>query len=439
MRRTTSQSIFGSFIDQLTLSLTLAKLPLVMQPKKEIQVMKFGGTSVGSVEKIQNVARLVQKKFESGYAVIVVVSAMGKRTDELVDLAYSLTDQPAEREMDVLLSTGEQVSTALLSMALHSLGLKAKSITGWQIPIITNDSFSNARIEQINTQQLQENLAQDFVCVVAGFQGVTNDNEISTFGRGGSDTSAVAIAAAISAKQCEIYTDVPGVYTADPNKVGKARKLAKVSYDEMLEFASLGAGVLHGRAVEFAKKYGVVLHVRSTFLQEEGTLVLSEEDFMEKLSVTGVSIKNEEARVSISEVPDRPGIAAELFLSLANAEVNVDMIVQSTGQNEKNTISFTVPKSLLFKAEETVKSTISSWGSGEFTSDQNISIVSAVGIGMKSHAGVAAAMFKALANEGINIECISTSEIKISCIVTKDKGAQAMNLIHSAFGLDKEN
>jgi aspartate kinase len=439
VRRTTGQPIFSAFIDQLTLCLTLAKQPLVMQPKKEIQVMKFGGTSVGSVGKIQRVAEIIKRKFESGVSVIVVVSAMGKRTDELVDLAYSLTELPSEREMDALLSTGEQVTIALLSMALHNIGLKAKSITGWQIPIITNNSFSNARIEQIDTQLLEESLLEDCICVIAGFQGVTTGNEISTFGRGGSDTSAVAIAAAISAKQCEIYTDVPGVYSADPNKVGNARKLAKVSYDEMLEFASLGAGVLHGRAVEFAKKYGVPLHVRSTFLQEEGTLILSEDDFMEKLSVTGVSIKNDEARVSISEVPDRPGIAAELFLTLANAEVNVDMIVQSTGQNNKNTISFTVPKSLLFKAEDTVKDTLSSWGSGEFTSDQNISIVSAVGIGMKSHAGVAATMFKALANEGINIECISTSEIKISCIVSKEKGSEAMNLIHSAFDLDKEN
>lgn len=409
-----------------------------MQQKNNIQVCKFGGTSVGTIEKIKRVAKILEHKVQNGNQVIVVVSAMGKSTDQLVEMAHSIADNPAESEMDVLLTTGEQVTIALLSMALHQRGLKSMSFTGWQIPILTDLNYSKARIEEIDTLKLERALAEGNICVVAGFQGINRDGRITTFGRGGSDTSAVALAAAISAQTCEIFTDVPGVFSSDPNKVTGARKLDKVSYDEMLEFASLGAGVLHGRAVEFAKKYNVPLHVRSTFSEQEGTYVLSEEEIMEQLSVTGVSIKTDESRVSLTDVPDRPGIAAGLFLKLADAKVNVDMIVQSTGQDNKNTISFTVPTSSLYKAEETVKAMISEWDSGSYASDQEIAIVSAVGIGMKSHAGVAATMFQCLADEGINIDCISTSEIKISCIVTKSKGIMAMNLIHDAFGLEKE-
>ena len=402
----------------------------------QILIQKYGGTSVADAERIRKVAARIKSYHDRQISLVVVVSAMGHSTDALVSLAAQIHDSPPKREMDMLLSTGEQVSISLLAMALDKLGVPAKSFTGSQVNILTDKNHTNARIEKIETDRLIESLKNGHVCIVAGFQGVDEERNITTLGRGGSDTSAVALAAALSAKECEIFTDVEGVYTGDPNKIPKARKLSQISYDEMLELASLGAGVLHSRSVEFAKKYNVVIHVRSSFTFSEGTLVLPEDQIMEKLLVTGVSLKKDEARVSLADIPDQPGIAAEVFERLADKKINVDVIVQSTGKNNLNTISFTVPAKDLKDTEESLTSLVSTWGAGEITLDDKIAIVSAVGIGMKSHAGVAAGMFKALAKAGINIHMISTSEIKISCVIDKEHGEEAMRIIHSVFELD---
>jgi aspartate kinase len=339
--------------------------------------------------------------------------------------------------MDMLLSTGEQVSIALLAMALHEIQVPARSFTGGQVNIVTDGNFSNARIESIDTKRLISHLEQGHVCIVAGFQGIDQDHNITTLGRGGSDTTAVALAAALKAKECEIYTDVDGVYTTDPNKVEGARKLKQISYDEMLELASLGAGVLHSRSVEFAKKYGVVIHVKSSFNYNEGTKVVSESEIMEKITVTGVTLKTDDARMTVADIPDRPGIAAEIFQVLADKKINIDVIVQSTGKDRLNTISFTLPVASVADAKKAVEALTAKWGAGTISTDENIAIVSAVGVGMKSHTGVAAGMFKALADNNINIEMISTSEIKISCVIAKDRGKDALRLVHAVFGLDK--
>lgn len=402
----------------------------------QILVQKYGGTSVADAEKIKKVAARIKSYHDKGISLVVVVSAMGQSTDHLVSLATSIHDAPPKREMDMLLSTGEQVSISLLAMALDKLGVRARSFTAAQVQIYTDGNYSNARIEKIETSKLIDSLEKGYVCIVAGFQGIDPERNITTLGRGGSDTSAVALAAAMNAKQCEIYTDVEGIFTADPNKVPKARKLRSISYDEMLELASLGAGVLHSRSVEFAKKYGVVIHVRSSFLFSEGTLVKPEEDIMEQLLVTGISLKKDEARVSLTDIPDKPGIAAEVFGSLAEKEINVDVIVQSTGKDNLNTISFTVPLKDSKEAASILTNLLHTWEKGQCTIDENIAIVSAVGIGMKSHAGVAASMFKALAKAGINIHMISTSEIKISCVIHQDRGKEALQIIHTVFNLD---
>jgi len=403
----------------------------------QILVQKFGGTSVGDPERIKRVANRIKSYYEKGYQLVVVVSAMGHTTDELVDLAAKIAKNPPKREMDMLLSTGEQVSIALLAMALHDIEVPAMSFTGGQVNIVTDGNFSNARIESIDTKRLQAELDKKQVCIVAGFQGIDENQNITTLGRGGSDTTAVALAAALKAKECEIYTDVDGVYTTDPNKVEQARKLNQISYDEMLELASLGAGVLHSRAVEFAKKYGVVIHVKSSFNYNEGTKVVSENEIMEKITVTGVTLKNDDARMAVADIPDKPGIAAEIFLALAEKKINIDVIVQSTGRDRTNTIAFTLPVSSVNDAKQTLEVLIKKWGAGSISTDENIAIVSAVGVGMKSHTGVAASMFKALADNNINIEMISTSEIKISCVIAKDSGKDALRLVHSVFGLDK--
>lgn len=404
---------------------------------QNLLVQKFGGTSVGDAERIKRVAERIKSYYEQGYNLVVVVSAMGHTTDELIQLASQISRNPPKREMDMLLATGEQVSIALLAMALHEIGVPAVSFNAQQIRIKTDSTFSNARIEKIETDRLLQNLEAKRVCIVAGFQGVDEQENITTLGRGGSDTTAVALAAALQAKECEIYTDVDGVYTADPNKVRGARKHEQISYDEMLELASLGAGVLHSRAVEFAKKYGVVIHVRSSFNFNKGTLVVPEEQIMEKLLVSGVTLKTDEARVSLTDIPDRPGIAAEIFSALASQKINVDMIVQSTGKDNRNTISFTIAHKDLRQAKEILELLLKKWGVGEVSFDENIAIVSAVGVGMKSHSGVAASMFKALADAGINIEMISTSEIKISCVIAKDRGREALQLVHDVFGLSQ--
>ena len=401
-------------------------------------VQKYGGTSVGDTEKIHNVANRIKMFYDQGHDIVVVVSAMGHTTDELVSKAARVNPNPPTREMDMLLSTGEQISIALLAMALDYIKVPAISFTGHQIEFRTDSSHSNARILDINSAKLKEALAEKKVCIVAGFQGVEESGNITTLGRGGSDTSAVALAAVLKADQCEIYTDVDGVYTTDPNKVPSARKLEKISYDEMLELARLGAGVLHSRSVELASKYDVVLHVRSSFNNSTGTLVVREEEIMEKVLVRGVTLKTDESRISAIDIPDRPGLAAQLFEKLANSKVNVDMIVQSTGKDSRNTISFSVPQNQLTIAKQVMEAFIAEMGAGSMDSTDSIAVVSAVGVGMKSHSGVASNMFRALAEKNINIEMISTSEIKISVVVPKDQGKQALEAIHNAFGLGEE-
>ena len=401
-------------------------------------IQKFGGTSVGDTDKIHNVANRIKMFYDQGHQLVVVVSAMGHTTDELVKMAARVNQNPPTREMDMLLSTGEQISISLLAMALDHIKVPAISFTGHQIEFRTDSAHSNARIIDINSKKLKEALSENKVCIVAGFQGVEEGGNITTLGRGGSDTSAVALAAVLKADQCEIYTDVDGVYTTDPNKVSTAKKIEKISYDEMLELARLGAGVLHSRSVELASKYNVVLHVRSSFNNSTGTLVVPEEEIMEKVLVRGVTLKTDEARISAIDIPDRPGLAAQLFDNLASSDVNVDMIVQSTGKDSRNTISFSVPQSQLEMAKKVMEAFIAEMGAGHMDATDSIAVVSAVGLGMKSHSGVASNMFRALAEKNINIEMISTSEIKISVVVPEDQGKAALEAIHNAFGLGEE-
>lgn len=403
--------------------------------REKILVQKFGGSSVRDADRMRRVAERVKSYYEKGYHLVVVVSAMGDTTDDLIDLAAQVSDNPPKREMDMLLSTGEQVSASVLAITLNTMGVPAISFNAQQVKIHTDATFNNARIKKIDTERLTKAMAGGYVCIVTGFQGVDEELNITTLGRGGSDTSAVALAAVLQAKECEIYTDVDGVYTGDPNKIKGTRKRQKISYDEMMELASLGAGVLHSRCVEFARKYGVVIHVRSSFNLNQGTLVVEESQIMEKLLVSGVSLKTDEARVSLSDIPDRPGIAAEVFQALAEPKINVDIIVQSTGRDGKNTIAFTIPKKDLRETRTVLDSQLNKWGSGIVSYDENIAVVSAVGIGMKSQSGVAASMFSALAAAGINIEMITTSEIKISCVISKDHGKQALQIVHDIFGL----
>lgn len=388
-------------------------------------------------DRIRNVANRIKMYHDQGHRVCVVLSAMGHTTDQLVSLATDLNPHPGKREMDMLLSTGEQVSIALMAMTLEGLGVPAISFTGGQVGIRTDQRHSEARIEAIDTDRIRPHLEAGKVCIVAGFQGVDQDYNITTLGRGGSDTSAVAMAVALEADECEIFTDVDGVYTTDPNKVPSARKLSKISYEEMLELARLGAGVLHSRSVELASKNNVIIHVRSSLNNQSGTLVVPEDQIMEKVMVSGASLKSDEARISVEDIPDRPGLAAELFGRLAEADVNVDMIVQSTGQNGTNTISFTVPEKDLKTARELVDTWLAAVGSGNYDVDESIAIVSIVGVGMKSHSGIAATMFGALAKQSTNIQMISTSEIKISVVVDLDKGREALAAVHDAFELGK--
>lgn len=404
-----------------------------------ILVQKYGGTSVGTVERIKNVARRIIRSKNEGNQVVVVVSAMGKETDRLVALASEITTHPPKREMDMLLSTGEQVSIAMLAMTLQSMGEEAISMTGAQVGILTDSVHSNARIQHIATDRLQEELNAGKIVIVAGFQGVDPEQNITTLGRGGSDTSAVALAAALEADYCEIYTDVDGVFTTDPNKVPGARKLKEISYEEMLELASLGANVLHSRAVEIAMNYNVVLHIRSSLNDSVGTLVLKETKSMEQIRVNGVTAKKDEARVTLFDVTDKPGVAAGIFNRLAEEKVNVDMIVQSSSRESKtNRISFTVTKSDAGSVAAIIDKLVAAGEVGSYNTDDKIGIVSIVGVGMKSHTGIAATLFDILAKAGINIEMISTSEIKISVVIHEDRVEEAMRAIHAGFDLDKE-
>ena len=398
-------------------------------------VQKYGGTSVGSIERIKNVAARVAKARKAGHGVVVVLSAMSGETDKLINLANQIAENPDEREMDMLLSTGERVTIALLAMALNAMKVPARSFTGRQSGIVTDRAHTRARIESIDAAKVKQALKEGKVAVVAGFQGITPDSDVTTLGRGGSDLTAVAVAAALKADFCDIYTDVDGVYTTDPNLVPKARKLDKISYDEMLEMASLGAKVLQARSVEFAKKYNVPVRVLSSFHDVPGTLVTKEDKSMEKVVVSGIAYDKNQAKLTLSAVPDKPGVAAGLFGKLAEAKINVDMIIQNISKDGRTDISFTVPKTDLKKALPVIKKAAKSIGSPDAAVNESISKVSIIGVGMRSHSGVAAKMFKTLADEGINIMMISTSEIKVSCVIDSKYTELSVRVLHDAFEL----
>lgn len=405
----------------------------------QIVVQKYGGTSVATPELIKNVARRAARTKDTGKEVVVVVSAMGQTTDKLLAMAQAVTMHPADREMDMLLTTGEQVSIALLAMALQDMGYSAVSMTGYQVGITTDNAFTKARIRKVEPLRVQEALKQGKIVVVAGFQGMTESMEIATLGRGGSDTTAVAIAAALQAEICEIYTDVDGVYTADPRLIPQARKLDFISYDEMLELASLGALVLQPRSVEFAKQFSVPLHVRSSFNDHQGTLVeevtmMQDNSCMEKSSlVSGVAHDTNVAKIGLFDVPDHPGIAKQIFQALAARYINVDMIIQGWLRERKNDIVFTVTRDDLEKALPVVEAIVREIGASGMAYDDHVAKVSIVGAGMVTNPGVAAAMFEALADEKINIEMISTSEIKVSCVISEDQVLKAARVLHAKF------
>jgi len=398
-------------------------------------VQKYGGTSMGSIERIRNVARRVARTYDDGNDVVVVVSAMAGETNKLVALANEMCEFPSEREYDVLVSTGEQVSIALLAMCLQSMGYKAKSYCGFQIPMVTDSIFAKARIEEIDDKKVREDLKNGTIIVVAGFQGIDREGNITTLGRGGSDTSGVAMAAALKADVCEIYTDVDGIYTTDPRIVPEASKMEKVSYDEMLEMASLGSKVLQIRSVEFAKKYGVVVHVRSSFNDNPGTLVTKEDADMETVLVSGITYNKDEAKISLLRVPDKPGIASQLFMPLSNANITVDMIIQNVSHEGLTDMTFTVPKADYKKALKIVEETAKQIGASGVQGDEHIAKVSIVGVGMRSHSGIASKMFQTLSAEGINIQMISTSEIKVSCVIDAKYTELAVRVLHAAFDL----
>lgn len=398
-------------------------------------VQKFGGSSVANVERIQRVARRVVKTKQAGHQVVVVVSALGDTTDDLITLAEQITKNASDREMDMLLSTGEQVSMALLALAVQELGVKARSFTGAQVGIITDAFHTKARILGVNGDCIKKALADGNVVIVAGFQGKTDSGEITTLGRGGSDLTAVALAHTLKAEYCEIYTDVDGIFTADPRVVEDARKIDQISYDEILELASLGAKVMHSRSVEVGKKFNVPIYVRNSAHEGPGTLITKETKKMEDILVSGVALAEDEAKITMFQVPDKPGVAAEIFAKLAKANVNVDMIIQNKTQTNATDLSFTVFKNELSKALPAVKKTAKEIGVKEVTCDEKIAKISVVGVGMKSHSGIAARMFAALAKKRINIQMISTSEIKISCVIEASCGKDALKEIHREFGL----
>ena len=400
-------------------------------------VQKYGGTSVGSVERIEAVADRILKCHQDGHQLIVVVSAMSGETNRLIGLARALTLQPSPRELDVLVSTGEQVSMALLTMALHSRGIDALSLKGSQVAITTDSVHSKARIQSIDDRRLRAELDQGKVVVVAGFQGVDQNGETTTLGRGGSDTSAVALAAAVNAQECQIYTDVDGVYTTDPRVVDGAQRLDRITFEEMLEMASMGSKVLQLRSVEFAGKYQVPLRVLSSFKEGPGTLIkMDEDDVMEAPTIAGIAFNRDEAKLTVIGVPDTPGIAYQILGPVGEANIEVDVILQNVGDEGKTDFTFTVSRNDLEKAEVILESRIAELGALEWRSDSKIAKVSVVGVGMRSHAGVAANMFKALADVGVNIQMISTSEIKISVIIEEKFLELAVRTLHSAFGLD---
>ena len=401
-------------------------------------IQKYGGTSVGSIEKIKAVAGRVIEYHQEGNQMVVVLSAMAGQTDGLIGLAGEMVNEPDPRELDVLISTGEQVSVALLAMAIKSMGYDACSLLGFQAAIYTDDSYGRARVHNIETERIKKELERGRIVTVAGFQGIDDHGDITTLGRGGSDTTAVALAAALNADVCEIFTDVDGVYTTDPNICPRARKMDIISYDEMLELASLGAKVLMIRSVEFAKKYNVPIHVRSTFSKERGTMVVAETKDMEKVFVSGVAYNKDEARITVRKVPDKPGVASRIFEPVFEARILVDMIIQNTSEDGLTDLTFTVAKSDFYKTMELLRGVAQEIGAEKVLGDEDIAKVSIIGVGMRSHAGVAKKMFGALAKEGINITMISTSEIKISCIIEEKYTELAVRVLHEVFGLDDE-
>jgi len=400
-------------------------------------VQKYGGTSVGTIEKIKNCAKRVARTKAEGNDVVVVVSAMSGETNRLLGLANQLSEMPNERELDVVASTGEQVTIGLLAIALTEMGCKAKSFCGFQIPVLTDAAYVKARIRQIRGETITKALKEGYVAVVAGFQGIDDTGSITTLGRGGSDTSAVAVAAALKADVCEIYTDVDGVYTTDPNICADARKLDKISFEEMLELASLGAKVLQIRSVEFGMKYGVRIHVRSSFNDNQGTIVTTEEEIMETAVVSGVAYSKNEAKITVVKVPDRPGIAAKIFRPLSEANIVVDVIVQNVSVTGFTDLTFTIGRTDYKKAMQITEKAAKDVGAERVVGDDKIAKVSIVGMAMRSHSGVALKVFETLAGEGINILGISTSEIKISVLIEEKYTELAVRVLHASFGLGK--
>ena len=404
---------------------------------KRLVVQKFGGSSVADSEKIKNVAERIASYKNHRQDVVAVVSARGDTTDELEQLALEITNDPPEREMDMLMATGEQISCALLAMAVKKLGYDAISFTGSQVGIKTDRTHTKARILSIDARRIRKALSENKIVIVAGFQGTTHDDEITTLGRGGSDLTAVALAKALNADVCEIYTDVKGIYTTDPRTVPEAKKINSITFDEMLEMASLGAQVMQARSIEVAKKYNIPIHVRSTFSKEEGTMIVKGSDKMESISVRGVTCNKSEAKITICDVPDRPGVAAKIFTEISKAGINVDTIVQNVSHTKQTDISFTVPKLSLNKALRIVRGIAKKINAGNVLFDNNIARVSIVGSGMRSHHGIAAKMFRVLAENKVNIEMISTSEISISCLINRKLTGKAVKALHKRFNLDK--
>jgi len=398
-------------------------------------VQKYGGTSVGDVDRIKNVAQRIQKTRAAGHQLVIVVSARSGVTNELIARAKAINDQPNTREMDMLLAIGEQETIALTAMALHALNIPAVSYTGAQAGIFTDQVFTKAKIKKINPQPILKDLQEGKVVIVAGFQGINDEGQITTLGRGGSDLTAIALAAACRADKCEIYTDVDGVYTADPRIVKNAKKIDEISYDEMLELASLGSKVMQSRSVEFAKQYGVIFEVRSSFNHNPGTIVKEEVAYMEKVVVRGVALDKDQAKVVISSLPDKPATAATIFNALANASINVDMIVQTVGHTGSVDLTFTVQRDDAANAVKVLPAILAQIGGGELKAFDNIAKLSVVGVGMRTHAGVAATLFTALGNAGINIQLIATSEIKITVAVDRARAEEAQRVAHDAFAL----
>jgi aspartate kinase len=401
-------------------------------------VQKYGGTSVGNLDKIANVAKKVIRTKEEGNDVVVVLSAMSGETDRLIQLAQKAADEPDPREYDSLVSTGEQVTVTLLAIMLNGMGWPAKSFLGFQVPVRTDQAFKKARILDVDTEAIRAELKKGIIVVVAGFQGIDPENNITTLGRGGSDTSAVALAAALKADICDIYTDVDGVYTADPNICSNARRLDRITYDEMLEMARAGAKVLQPRSVELAKKFNVPVYVKSSFTDEAGTLVTREEKEMEKEVVSGVTYDRDQAKITVIHVPDRPGVAARLFMPLSGKNILVDMIIQNASIQGHTDLTFTVSRKDIREATRIISEVVRDVGAEKLEVDDNVAKVSIIGVGMISHSGVAARMFDTLAREGINIMMISTSEIKVSCVVEAKYTELAVTVLHDAFGLGKE-